>query len=67
MSEWKPIETAPKDGTIIELQSDRVPCVASLAMRWDGARWSGVYFGVLGSREIWWDEKNPPTHWRSIK
>ena len=65
MGDWQPIETAPKDGTIVELKSDQNPVIAH-NMAWDGVRWYGLWFGVLGTREICWDYSTPPTHWRPI-
>lgn len=64
---WQLIETAPKDGTIVELSSQNHPDMTPQCMAWDGVRWFGMDFGVLGSKEIWWDENDPPTHWRAIE
>ena len=64
---WQTIESAPKDGTIVELASQEHPGMLPQAMAWDGVRWAGMVFMPLGSKETWWDESDPPTHWRSIE
>jgi hypothetical protein len=64
---YEPIESAPKDGTIVELASQEHPGMLPQAMAWDGVRWSGMVFMPLGSKETWWDESDPPTHWRPVK
>jgi hypothetical protein len=63
---WHTISTAPKDGTMIELMSDRRPGVQH-CMTWDGVRWAGLAFTPLGTREVYWEPDDPPTHWRPIE
>ena len=65
MSEWQPIETAPKDGTLI--------------LAWDGCQhdicewWDGSISGVRGPSERdagWWIDNDrgemKPTHWQPL-
>lgn len=55
MNDWKPIETAPKDGTRVLVWSQRIGCVE--ICWWDGDDWesmNGLYAPHCG------DE---PTHW----
>jgi len=63
---WHTIDTAPKDGTMIELKSDLHPGVQQ-CMLWDGVRWAGMAFTPMGMFETYWDSEDPPTHWRAIE
>jgi hypothetical protein len=67
MSEWQPIETAPKDGTTLILgwlQRDRV------SIGWFGPKLSthGVNYGDDWGYGTEWDCKysTPPTHWMPL-
>lgn len=79
MTEWQPIETAPKDGTEIVLcRGDRVSCG-----RWFDAVYpkepiivDGEYYGMEETGEVidacWmsidggFSEEDPPTHWMPL-
>lgn len=52
---WESIETAPRDGTIIELRDEKK--AHHCAMCWDKRRklWTGMAFGPMGSTKIHWD------------
>jgi hypothetical protein len=64
MSEWQPIETAPKDGATILgfadgdmavvkwYQEDRIP---------EGGYWSLTVCGAYAESGEWW-----PTHWQPL-
>jgi hypothetical protein len=67
MSGWQEIETAPKDGSIVYLKSAKHMHMPAQCMAWDGARWAGLAFTPMGSREIYWDPEDPPTHWRAVQ
>ncbi len=54
MNEWNPIETAPKDGTLIKIRQGRWQPVHA---RWRNGRWSIVeFFGP-----------SKPTHWMLLQ
>ena len=63
---WHTMETAPKDGTMVELKSDRHPGQLQF-MAWIESRWEGLAFTPMGSRRIYWDTEDPPTHWRPVE
>jgi hypothetical protein len=78
MNNWKPIETAPKDGTLIEitaLQANGEP-FEIWPMQWGHIQQNGLFPDQVG---MWvtpdgaatWvpgsEEQGGPTHWRSIK
>jgi hypothetical protein len=55
-SEWQPISTAPKDGSIIRLRdADKIYLCA---MAWDKKekKWCGMAFSAMGSSKTYWDE-----------
>lgn len=68
MSEWQPIETAPKDGSVIYLWDAHYRC------RVTGAKWDFHYWmnGVSQGEKSWGagDRDGPfcgkPTHWMPI-
>ena len=74
MSDWRPIETAPKDGRVIRLtwmENGRPAEVWPL--RWDAERENGLFPGVKGfwttpDGSMTWNHRDPagaPTHWTS--
>lgn len=64
---FEPIETAPKDGTIVVLTCQSKPEFGEHVMAWSKSRnrWEGMHFGYIGSTPTYWDtEIEQPTHWR---
>lgn len=62
MSEWQPIETAPKDGTRVLLHKDGHQVVAA---------WSNTWSDMLrSSTDDWWIGQSlpfrDPTHWMML-
>lgn len=67
MSEWQPIETAPRDGTIVRVWREEF---GEFVMAWNDkrSRWEGKHWGPIRALSIWWDIDAPqPTHWRAIE
>jgi len=61
---WRPIETAPKDGTevlVLAVYDDGPPAYAVAA--WDGEEWRDV--GDIGWGGMH-GEDNQPTHWMPL-
>lgn len=67
MTEWQTIETAPKDGTLIDLWigGERyVDCYWRKAEDWeddDASGWVSQYEKVLGAPTHWMPRPAPPT------
>ncbi len=64
---WNPIETAPKDGTIVRLRDEQN--LYSAVMKWNKKhkRWEGRDFGVMGTRLTTWDKSVCKIHeWSPI-
>ena len=73
-SDWRPIETAPRDGSIIDLtwMEDGAPAEI-WRMRYDPEMRNGMIPGAQGfwvtpGREMTWHEGDDggPTHWRPV-
>lgn len=64
MTDWQPIETAPKDGTFVILKGGEhdegygAPCVVAF---WDGRFWVYAYWDTN-----WRSSYRNPTHWMPI-
>jgi hypothetical protein len=75
MSEWQPITTAPKDGTLIKLcwMDDGEP-MEQWVMRWAHIQRNGLFPGKVGmwtspDGGVTWNDDNPagaPTHWKPL-
>jgi hypothetical protein len=72
MSDWKPIETAPKDGTAVLLlcPGDR-QCVASYGMNWPFNETWRIYIPCMGqsghsSDAVLHHDEDMPTHWMPL-
>lgn len=61
MSEWQPIDTAPKDGTTILAVDGDVIAVVWWSVACDPAQWRD--FGGLGAGGI---DPFEPTHWMPL-
>jgi len=69
MSDWRPIVSAPMDGTVIRLKCDYKPEYGEHAMRWNrhSRRWEGVVFAPLRTVRVWWDEEaDQPNKWQPL-
>lgn len=65
--EWQPIETVPKDGSIVELRDAKN--LYHCAMYWneENNRWEGMSFGMLGTSKTYWDESSIPiAEWKEL-
>lgn len=62
MSNWQPIETAPKDGSEILVSSTKCPRAFAVAS-WNGEEWRDV--GDIGWAGMCGDN-NQPTHWKEL-
>ena len=63
---WQPIETAPKDGTIVRLRCETRPDFSEPIMYWDKRRkrWAGFAYAIARRYRTFWDPELPqPTHW----
>lgn len=76
MSEWQPIETAPKDGSVIALTSffDDGEQFETWPMQWMHIQRNGLFPGKTGmwthpSGGLTWNDDGVgggPTHWRPL-
>lgn len=67
MSNWNPIDTAPKDGTPVRLMCESQPSYGEHLMKWSkrNKRWECKVFAIMRAVTGWWDEAAaPPTHWQ---
>lgn len=55
-NEWQPIETAPKDGSIIMLRDEHKTCTCAMAWNKKFKRWEGVAYSMMRSVKTTWDE-----------
>ena len=68
MTIWHPIETAPKDGSIVRLRDEKR--LYSCAMEWNAhdKRWEGVAYAILGPVKTTWDESFVAIHeWAHVE
>ena len=64
---WQPIKTAPKDGTIIRLRDEKR--IHSSVMAWNKKRkqWEGMAYSMIGSAKTYWDESFVRVYeWRDV-
>lgn len=78
MSEWQPIETAPKDGTTVIVGFDIASVWIVRSACWDdGQGWDSTGFDSLDEARGWWSYCNSvsseklegiyePTHWMPL-
>jgi hypothetical protein len=71
MNEWQPIDTAPKDGTVIELTwMDGGEPQEIWPMQWSHTQRNGLFPGIVGmwvspdGSVTWNSTRFGPTHWR---
>ena len=66
MSEWRPIETAPKDGTILRVKNDawmRHGLQSVMRARFSRGEWEKVPKGLTLSGP---EHVEDPTHWQPL-
>ena len=68
MSKWQPIETAPKDGTVIILADDTSGLVMAgyFFDSGDGFPWVTLDNECLPPLNGWTDDGSGPTHWTPL-
>jgi hypothetical protein len=67
MREWKPIEDAPKDGTVIILLKKTEVTAGLWDSEDDKYPWTFLDNGVdIGNVNGWKDGKHGPTHWMPL-
>lgn len=67
LSNFEPIESAPRDGTSVIVACEGHPEFGAHLMGWSNAhrRWEGWAFALMRKVPTWWDETQPqPTHWK---
>lgn len=68
LTDFEPIENAPRDGTRVIVACEGHPEFGAHTMRWSNARhrWEGQAFALMRKVPSWWDESQPqPTHFKS--
>jgi hypothetical protein len=66
-SRWLPIETAPRDGTIVRLASPKF--APDQPFWWDRKkkRWATIVFAIARKVDAWWaEDEEQPTHWLAV-
>lgn len=69
LTDFEPIERAPRDGTLVIVACDGHPEFGAHVMGWSNAnrRWEGQVFTVMRKVPSWWDESQPqPTHFKLV-
>jgi hypothetical protein len=68
MTDWQPIETAPRDRTPVRLKCEQHPEFGEHVMWWQSRHncWAGYAFAPIRKVLVQWDPEQPqPTHWRA--
>jgi len=67
MSEWQPIETAPKDGTrILAFFPQQIDCYTILTVNFTRDQWALCPYGGYDFCSIEFGETEDPTHWMPL-
>lgn len=69
LTEFEPIESAPRDGTLVVLACYGHPEFGAHVMGWSrvNCRWEGRVFALMRKVPSWWDESQPqPTHYKIV-
>lgn len=67
LSNFAPIKSAPRDGSIVLITCQDHPEFGVHLMGWSKAhsRWEGWALTLMRRVPTWWDESQPqPTHWK---
>ena len=66
---YEPIDTAPRDGTLIFVSRSDHPEWGEQLMEWNAKKklWEGMVFAPIGPRVTYWDRDLPqPDQWRAV-
>ena len=67
MAEWQPIETAPKDGSVIMLGSKRGAWLAKYVPVYrSGHKPGNPWFSMMLNHDYLLGQWHPPTHWMHL-
>ena len=67
MSEWQPIETAPRNGSLVKLKNDLLSSEYLFFWNPKLKAWETKVMGVMGWRRgCWNDYCGKPTHWMPL-
>lgn len=69
MSEWQPIETAPKDGKYVLVWPGRCTGIACDIARWEDDKYAKSprpFWARIGFSTKTGDRVNSPTHWQPL-